>query len=172
MATNKVYSVVQDLITFQDSGGSAVIALINLAATTGGRLSARFDRGAGAKPAWAWLWGEFQMETAGVIGETIIVYVVNWSSHGTPLAEGALGTTDAAFTADQARNVNGGVPSLIVTVDKTGTATSIIAKARVFVPGRYVSVAVRNLTADNLENTANANKVSLEWIVDDIQAAA
>lgn len=164
---NKIYTVVEELITFQDSGGSAVITLQNLAATTGGRVSARFDRGTGSKPRLARLWGKFQMETAGVIGETILVYLVEWSSHGTPLSKGAVGTVDAAFTADQARNL--GAPALIVQVDKTTTATDIIGSAIIEVAGRYVSVAVRNTTADNLENTANANQVSIEWLPDEIQ---
>jgi hypothetical protein len=83
-----------------------------------------------------------------------------------------LSSTGTTLTADLARNLNGGVPSLLVSVDKTSTATDIIGSAVVDVPGRYVTVAVRNLTADNLKNTANANKVWLEWLPDDIQAAA
>jgi hypothetical protein len=58
---------------------------------------------------------------------------------------------------------------LIVVVDKTATTTDIIGHAEITVTGRYVSVAVRNLTADNLENTGNANQVSIEWLPDEIQ---
>lgn len=163
---NKIYTVVEELITFSDSGGSAVITLQNL--TTGtGRLSARYDRSTGSKPSRARIWGKFQMETAGVVGEQIEVYVVDWSSHATPLGDGALGTADAAFTADQRRNL--GAPALIVIVDKTTTAADIIGSAIIEVVGRYVSVAVWNATADNLENTANANQVSIEWLPDEIQ---
>jgi hypothetical protein len=56
-----------------------------------------------------------------------------------------------------------------VVVDKTATTTDIIGHAEITVTGRYVSVAVRNLTADNLENTGNANQVSIEWLPDEIQ---
>src|SRR5512145_1777367 len=163
---NKVYTVVEELITFSDSGGSAVITLQNLATVTG-RLSARYDRGTGAKPSRARIWGKFQLETAGAVGEQIEVYVVNWSSHATPLGEGALGTADAALTADQRLNL--GVPALIVIVDKTTTAADIIGSAIIEVAGRYVSVGVWNATTDNLENTANASQVSIEWLPDEIQ---
>ena len=164
---SKIYSVVEGGITFQDSGGDAVITLQNLAASSGGRVSARYDRGTGSKPSRARLWGIFQLETAGAVGETIAVWAVEWSSQATPVGGGAIGTADAAITADEARNF--GAPDLLVQVDKAGVATDIIGYAEITVTGRYVSVAVRNLTADNLENTANANKVFLEWLPDESQ---
>lgn len=164
---NKIYTVVEEPILFMESGGQAVITLINLAATTGGRLSARYDRGAGAKPSRARIWGIFQFETAPALGETVLVWAVEWSSQGTPLSQGGLGTADAALTADQARNL--GSPDLIVIVDKTSTATNVVGSAEITITGRYVSVAVRNTVADNLENTANANLVFIEFLPDEIQ---
>lgn len=167
---NKIYTLVEELITFQDSGGSAVITLQNLAFGAG-RLSARYDRGTGAKPGWARLWAVVQFETAAVVGETVEIYVVPWSSHGTPLSAGGLGTADAALTSDQRRNLNNFIPNLLLIVDKTSTATNIVAQAPlIYIPGRYVSVAVWNASAgDNLENTANANQISLEFVPQEVQ---
>lgn len=164
---NKIYHAVEGLITFTDTTGSAAITLNNLAATTGGRLSARYDRGTGSKPGLARIWGTFQMATNGVIGETIEVYVIAWSSHGTPQGAGAVGTADAALTADQARNL--GLPALIVQVDKTDTNTDIRGSAIIEVIGRYVSVAVLNKTADNLRASNDTNVVSLEFLPLEIQ---
>lgn len=167
---SKNYVVVEELLTFQDSGGSAVITLQNLAFGAG-RYSARYDRGTGSKPGWARVWGKFQFETAAAIGEIVQVWVLPWSSHGTPLAPGGLGTADAALTTDLRRNLNGGIPTLQVSADKTSTATDIVGMAPlVWIPGRYLTVAVWNgSAADNLENTANANQVSIEFLPDESQ---
>lgn len=154
---NKIYAAPESVITFQDSGGDAVISLQNLAAGAG-RYSARFDRGTGSISAWARLRFVWQMETAGVIPEAVEVYVSTWSEDGND-SDGGLGTSDAALTTDLRRNL--GNPALIGIVDKTATATDIVASGIVFAPTRYITLAVWNDTADNLENTSNAN--SLTW---------
>jgi hypothetical protein len=154
---SKIYSAPESVITFQDSSGSAVLTLQNLGAGVG-RYSARYDRGAGSRAAWMWLRFVWQMETAGVVGETVEVYLISWHEDGS-LSDGALGTSDAALTADLRRNL--GNPALIGIVDKTATTTNIAASGLVFLPSRYVSIGVWNATADNLENTANTSIVSL-----------
>ena len=168
MAT-KTYHVTEELLTFQDSGGSAVLTLLNLAVSAG-VYSARYDRGVGAKPGWARAWGKVQLETAGTVGEAVWVWVLPWSSHATPLAPGGLGTTAAALTADMRRNLNSSIPSFYVTTDKLTTATDIIGFAPLlWLPTRYVTVAVWNATTDNLENTANASQISVEFLVEESQ---
>lgn len=154
---NKIYTAPEAVISFQDSGGSAVIALQNLATVTG-RYSDRYDRGAGSIAAWYRLRFIWQMETAGVVGEAVEVYVSTWSEDGT-YSDGALATTGAALTADMRRNL--GNPAMIGVVDKVATATNIIKSTLIFVPTRYITLGVWNGTADNLENTANANILTL-----------
>jgi hypothetical protein len=154
---SKIYSAPESVITFQDSGGSAVLALQNLAAGAG-IYSNRHDRGAGSRAAWMWLRFVWQMETAGVVGETVEVYLSSWSEDGT-YSDGGLSSTGTTLTSDMRRNL--GNPALIGIIDKTATATNIIASGLVFVPTRYISAAVWDASADNLENTANASIVSL-----------
>jgi hypothetical protein len=105
-----------------------------------------------------WLRFVWQMETAGVVGETVEVYLSSWSEDGT-YSDGGLSSTGTTLTSDMRRNL--GNPALIGIIDKTATATNIIASGLVFVPTRYISAAVWDASADNLENTANASIVSL-----------
>lgn len=154
---NKIYVANETVITFQDSGGDAVISLANLG-TGAGQYSARYDRGSGSKAAWYRLRFIWQMETAGVVGETVEVYLSTWSEDGS-YSDGGLGTSDATLTSDLRRNL--GNPALIGVVDKTSIATNIIKSELIFVPTRYITLAVWNATADNLENTSNANLLTL-----------
>src|SRR5262245_55913036 len=141
---SKNYTLIEEQILFQDSGGSAVLALQNLAAGSG-RYSDRYDRGTGSKPGWARIYATIQFEATGITGETVEVYVVPWSIHSTPRAAGGLATTGAALGSDLRRNLNDGIPHLLVKTDKTTAQTDIIGFAPlVFVPGRYLSVVVWN----------------------------
>lgn len=162
---NKLYTAPEAVITFQDSGGDAVITLQNLGAGAG-RYSARYDRGAGSIAAWYRLRFIWQMDTAGVVGQALEVYVSSWSEDGS-YSDGALGTSDAALTADMRRNL--GNPALIGTVDKITATANIIASTIIFVPTRYITLGVWNDTADNLENTANVSLLTLTPYPGEIQ---
>lgn len=153
---NQILYVAGTPITFQDSGGSAVITLNNLAFGAG-RISARYDRGATAKPAWHEVRGIIQWETAPVVGEAAEIYLAQ--SDGT-YADGVVGTADAALTAGQIANL--GQPVVVVKAQSTSVATNNIASGQVFITSRYVSIGVYNRSAgDNLEATANANQIIL-----------
>jgi hypothetical protein len=168
MATNKVYTVVEGLIDFKDST-EPTLTLNNLAAGAG-RYSDRYDRGTGAKPSRARIFGNFQLATTGAVGEAIEVYLIEWSSHATPVGDGGVTTTDAALTSDMRQNL--GTPALIIIVDTTATNTDMRGSAITEVSGRYVSIGVWNATADNLRATNDSSYVSIEWLAEDIQASA
>lgn len=160
---NKVYVAPGTAITFCDSGGDAVITLQNLAAGVG-RLSARYDRGTGSLPARYHVRGVFQFETAPVVGEVVEVWIAE--SDGT-YADGGVGTADAALTAGQRLNLKF---AAITKAQTTDTATNFIASGVVEIYSRYVSIGVWNASAaDALENTANACRVILTPIPDEIQ---
>lgn len=160
---NLVYRALETPIVFAESGGDAVITLINLGFGAG-RVSARYDRGAGSKPRlYAWR-AVFQFETAPVVGELVEVYL--FESDGT-YVDGSIGTSDAALTTDKRRN---GRLIGVVVVDTTSTATDIVAGGLCMIQERYVSVGVWNGSAgDNLENTANANRIILTAVPDELQ---
>lgn len=149
---NKIYRALETAITFRDSSGDVVLSLQNLAAGAG-RVSARYDRGAGSQAEFVQVRAVMQMETAGVIGETIEIYL--FGSDGTYM-DGTLGTSDAALTSDKRRN-----GKLIgnVVIDTTSTTTDIIASFPCVLLDRYFSIGVWNASADNLENTANASRI-------------
>jgi hypothetical protein len=160
---NKVYRAIETAITFKDSGGDAVITLANLGFGDG-RLSAQYDRGAGSKPArYKWK-GVFQFESAPAVGERVEIYLAE--SDGTS-ADGAVGTSDAALTAGQKSNLK---MIGIVLAQTTDTATNFIASGLCTIWERYISVGVWNASAGaNLENTANANFVTLTPMPEEIQ---
>jgi hypothetical protein len=151
---SKVYRAVETPIVFRDSGGDVVITLNNLGFGAG-RVSARYDRGAGSLAESHEVTGVFQFETAPALGEAVELYL--FQSDGTYM-DGTLGTSDAALTADKRRN---GILIGAVIVDTTSTATDIIARFQnVPITSRYYSIGVWNASAgDNLENTANASRV-------------
>jgi hypothetical protein len=150
---NKIYRAIETAVVFRDSGGDVAMTLQNLAAGAG-RVSAQRDRGAGSLAQLHEITAVFQMETAGVVGEAIEVYL--FESDGTYL-DGSVGTSDAALTTDKRRN---GMLVGAVIVDTTSTATNIVARFKdVPITSRYYSVGVWNATADNLEDTANASRI-------------
>ncbi len=64
----------------QDSGGTVVLTLQNLAFGTG-RVSARCDRGVGSQPKTAKVRVKIQFESAATVGEAVEVYL--FESDGT-----------------------------------------------------------------------------------------
>ena len=151
---NKVYRAVETAITFRDSGGDVVITLQNLAFGAG-RVSARYDRGAGSLAQLHEVRAVVQFETAPALGESVEIYL--FQSDGTYM-DGTLGTSDAALTTDKRKN---GQFIGSVIVDTTSVATDIIASFQnVPISARYYSIGVWNASAgDNLENTANASRI-------------
>ena len=159
---NKIYVAPETALVFKDSGGDAVITLQNLA-TTVGRISARYDRGAGSH-ARLYKWrAKMPFETAPVVGEYVSLFIAE--SDGTD-ADGLVGVSDAALTAAQATNLQfiG-----IVKVQTTGADTAFTASGYCLISERYFSVGVINNTADNLQNDANTATVTLTPVPDEIQ---
>lgn len=151
---NKIYRAIETSVVFRDSGGDAVITLQNLAFGAG-RVSARYDRGAGSLAKLHKVQAVIQFETAPALGEAVEIYL--FESDGT-YVDGNIGTADAALTSDKRRN---GKHVGSVIVDTVATATDIIASwDDVPISQRYYSVGVWNASAgDNLENTANACRI-------------
>lgn len=158
-----IYRGIGTPLSFRDSGGDAVLTLQNLGFGAG-RVSARYDRGAGSVPRiYAWR-AVIQFETAPIVGEIVEIYI--FESDGT-YADGTVGTADAALTS--AKRANGHLIGMVV-VETTSTATDIVAGGTCMINERYFSVGVWNGSAgDNLENTANANRVILTPMYDEIQ---
>lgn len=151
---NKIYRATETPITFRDSSGDVVLTLQNLGFGAG-RVSARYDRGAGSLAELHEVIGVFQFETAPALGEAIEIYL--FQSDGTYM-DGTLGTSDAALSSDKRRN---GILVGAVIADTTSASTDIIARFQnVPISSRYYSIGVWNASAgDNLRNTANTSRV-------------
>jgi len=160
---NLIYRALETPITFRDSAGDAVITLLNLGFGAG-RVSARYDRGAGSKARWFEWRAVVQFESAPALGEVVELYL--FPSDGTYM-DGVLGTADAALSSDKRRN---GQWIGNVIADTVSTATDIIASGMCYINSRYVSVGVWNASAaDNLENTSNASRIILTPVPDELQ---
>lgn len=150
-------------ITFMDSTGTVQLTLNNLAALSG-RISARYDRGATARPALHLVRGIFQFRTVPIIAEAVDIYVAQ--SDGTA-ADGVVGTADAVLTSGQASNL--GNPVCKVRAQTATASVDFIASGLAWVSSRYLSIGVFNrAVGDNLRNSANTSRVivtpySLEW---------
>ncbi len=149
-------------MTFQDSSGSAVLTLNNLAAATG-RVSARYDKGSGSKSRWYMMRCKFEKGVAGVVGQVINVFI--FTSDGTN-ADGTVGVSDAALTTSQALNA---LSLSQVVVSTTSTNTAITQSFIVEIPERYFSIGVINSTTGLLRASANTSTISLTPIPDEIQ---
>lgn len=161
---NKIYRATETPITFRDSSGDVVLSLQNLGFGAG-RVSARYDRGAGSQPRLHKIRGIFQFESAPALGEQIELYL--FESDGTYM-DGTLGTSDAALSSDKRRN---GILIGCVIVDTTSTSTDIVASfSNVPILDRYYSIGVWNGSAgDNLKNTANTSRVIVTPMPDEVQ---
>lgn len=151
--TSQILLLPGTTLTWKDSGGDAVMTLQNLAAGAG-RVGARYDRGAGAKPALYKVRAIIQYATAPQVGEFAEIYLVeNDGTYG----DGTLGTSDAAMTTEKRRNAK-----LINMneVDMTSTNTDVVSSGICLITDRYFAPAVWNASSgDNFRNTANTSLI-------------
>ena len=153
---NKVYLALETPILFADSAQveDATMQLSALATNTG-RLSARYDRGAGSGARlYEWRF-RCQLTGTNIIGAAIELYA--FTSDGTA-ADGGLGTADAALATDKRAN---GKPLGILVVDQTTTNTTMVASGVVLLVQRYVSIGLWNATTLPLRTDTSVHGVTL-----------
>lgn len=158
----KIYTYLETPIIFQDSSGSAVITLSNLAAGSA-RYSSRFDRGAGDLP-YLYQWRAiFQFGAAPAVAGTVRLFLGEYDGGH---ADGALGSTDAAASEPQLSNLREfgcvGIQSATANVDN-------IASGLIEIWDRYFSVAVWNRGGAILRNSSNTSKIIFTPVVGEIQ---
>lgn len=117
-----------------------VLFTLSALAANSGRVSARYDQGAGAKPGqWEWRL-HLQLTGTNLPGATIEVYC--FTSDGLN-PDGEIGTADAAFATDK-RN-NGKLVGTLV-VDQATTNVTMTKSDTFLVPTRYFSMGLWNAT--------------------------
>lgn len=163
MATQQVYSKPGTPATFTESGGTATFTPKNVA-NGAGRVSNQWDRGAGALPDWFLVEVQFKAQSAVTIGNPIRAYVFASESSTTMDL-----TADGAVSAET--NLLNFKPRAVVYASTNATGY-FYGNTLVFLPGRYVSVAIWNASGQTLTNTNGDNKITLTPWPDDIQAPA
>ena len=160
---NKVYRAIETAVRFKDTDATYTLTLNNLAASTGGRISDRVDRGAGSLPRLYRWKAVMQFETAPVVGQYVEILISQ--SDGTN-EDGNVGTTDGALTEAVAANLD---TIGIVRVQTTDVDVDNIASGTCLIEERYYSVGVLNRAADNLRAENDYSWVELTPMPDEIQ---
>ena len=152
---NLIYQNDEAAISWQETSGTAVITLNNLAAGAG-RQGALHDLSAAARsPRFAWRYF-CQFATAPVVGEAVRIYLK--TSDGTH-PDNDDGTGDAAVSAeDKLRNLD---QIGTLTVDQAAIGIIMVKSGFVLLPHQWVAPVIWNATADNLVATNNLNGFSL-----------
>lgn len=155
---SKQYTTPETPIKFADSAQTpqAVFTLSALASGTG-RVSDRYDRGAGAHAAlYEWRC------TISLTGTNAVDATIEWylaTSDGTN-ADGQLGTTDATIATGSSKRNNLKVLGLTV-VDQTTTNTSMTASGWTYIPSRYIAFVVWNGTTLPFQTSTTAHTCTL-----------
>lgn len=165
-AVNKIYVNPETAITFGDSAQSpsATITLANLATVTG-RVSAQYDRGAGAHATcYAWRFTS-SLTGTNVVGATIDVYMA--TSDGTN-TDGQVATTDTALASSNVLPALQRLGSLIVT--QTTTNTNMTSSGDFYcTSSRYLSLVIYNATTLSMQNSTSVHKFVLTPVPLEIQ---
>jgi hypothetical protein len=160
----KIYRAMQTAISFQDSGGSYVLTLQNLA-TNSGRLSAQVDRGAGSKPTrYKWR-GIIQWANNPALVDRAEILL--GESEGVFAPDANKGTTDIAISEGDATNLQ---RIGLVRAQAVAGSVNNISSGVVTIIDRYIQIGVFNRsTTVTLLNTVNTSKIILIPIPDEIQ---
>lgn len=166
MATQKIYETPGAAATFRGSGGTTTFTPQN-EATSKGRISSPWDRGAGAEPArYKWRMRTRWAATP-TSGDVLRLYLV--TSDGTN-PDGSLSAADAELTSETPLLNN---CQFIGAVVAAGVDQIEVSSGVCLIHDRYVQAAVWNASgAKALTNTEADHVLTLIPIPDDIQAVA
>ena len=166
---NLIYTLPETAIVFTETGGDAVFTPKNVA-NGPGRVSAQFDRGAGAKAMRYRVEAQFKTAaniTPGTAGVQAEVYIA--TAHiAAATVDSGLGQSDAALsTRNSLLNA-----FLVGTIVPTGTAAGVGPFNRSWVVeilARYISVALWDASGQSFTNVDGDNFIKLVPMPDQIQ---
>ena len=162
---NKIYRAIETALKFADSAQSPDKNLTLSALAAGaGRVSVQHDFGASSfSRLYGWR-ATVQMATAGVVGETIDIYLS--TSDGTN-PDGEEGVAVAALaSSDSLANMHY-IGSIVV--DTTSTDTDITSSGFCTIDARYASVVLFNNTADALKTDTAVHSVKITPVPSEVQ---
>lgn len=153
---SKIYTALETTLTFADSAQtpSATLTLTALASLAG-RVSARFDRGAGSHASLYWWQLNCALTGTNVVGDTVEVYA--FESDGTNV-DGQIGTADAALASAKRNNAK---YLGILQVDQTTSNTLMTVSGTIFLVQRYISIGVWNASSLPFQTSTAVHSVKL-----------
>jgi hypothetical protein len=164
MAESKIYTSRESPILFADSVQTPAATLTLSALASGaGRVSARYDRGAGSIATtyeWRLNWS---LSGTNVLLAAAEIWV--FTSDGTN-QDGIVGTIDAALATGQR---NAGKPAGLALVTQTTTNTVMTSSGYVSVLSRYLSIGVWNATTLAFQTSTSAHQLYLIPVPDAAQ---
>lgn len=160
---NKIYATPETPIVFSPGTGTA-ISLASLA-NGAGRISARYDRGSGAKPMRYRWQARTRSNVAPTVGMLVRLYLVT-GQDGT-YEDGGFGSGDIAIASeDLLRNVQ-----LIgaVIADQASTTKDFVRSGIITIAAQYLRVAWWNATGQALHATGTNHEFTLVPYPEEIQ---
>jgi hypothetical protein len=163
---NLILNLAGSIITFAPSGGTVAITLTSLG-NGAGRVSAQWDRGAGAQPGLYIAQMETKAAAALAVGAQLFVYLLQSSNSAD--VPGNLGTADAAVaSSDKQRNL--GAPIITINADSTSNGEIQISNSNIIeVYGRYVSLFAWNALGQALTGTGGDHYITLTPVPAEVQ---
>jgi hypothetical protein len=164
MATSKIYFNPETARTFASAGDTAFTPK-NIASGNA-RVSAQWDRGAGAQPGLYRWFAKSKSGSAYTVGRAVQIFL-SQAKDATDIP-GRLGTSDATVNsgANSTRNLS---PVGSIVADVTTANEALIASGTVFIYARYVSVFWLNDLGVALTNTDADHEFVLQAIPPEAQ---
>lgn len=164
MSTNKIYQTPGTAVVFKNTGGDVVLTLKNIG-NGAGRISAQWDRGAGALPVRLKVEVALKYGSAVTVGLGSRIY-----AYGTQTSANVdVSTSDADLGAETQVDNFAPVGINIASLNAVGPFHS---SHIIEVYGRYVSFAVWNASGQTLDNADGTSYITVIPFPDDIQAPA
>jgi hypothetical protein len=151
-----VYVLLETPILFADSAQTPNVQFtLSALASLAGRVSAQYDRGAAAHAGWYEWRFSCQLTGTNVVGAAVELYIA--TSDGAAM-DGQVGTVDAALATDKRNNLR---PMGTLVVDQVTTNVTMTASGEIYLPQRYLSVAVWNATTLPFKTDTAVHRLTL-----------
>src|SRR5215475_1800281 len=157
-ALSKQFTAPGASIIAADSAQTPTVTWTLAALASGaGRVSGRYDKGAGSQPSLWEMRCRISLNGAYVAGAMLEYYVA--TSDGTDVDSG-VGTADAAITTEQRRNLT--LAGVLVVNSALASLTTMYASFRnIYIPNRYFSLAIWNATTLPIENSTSKHRCTM-----------
>jgi hypothetical protein len=163
---NPIYTCRGTDVVFAPSGGDAALTPTSIADASG-RISAEWDRGAGALPCRYFFKLTTKAASALTLGKALELYMCSSNQSGANYEGNQNATADAAFAAADKRNNLEYVGCVLA--DSTTSGEPQVASGYVTIVNRYVRFVWWNAFGVALSSTAADHELRLTPVWDEVQ---